>query len=136
MISVICLGINDARRKSKNRSLNRAMRLVIRQCKREVNFRVCDDFVRRVNRVNDVNQILVGDVLSDEVDPYVNMLLGNRPLIERFIKNVNDPDLLGVLLQDNFPTLNRNPNLLELSHIANLTSNSALLKQFIVINKF
>ena len=136
MISVICLGITDARRKSKNRSLNRAMRLVIRQCKREVNFRVCDDFVRRVNRVNDVNQILVGDVLSDEVDPYVNMLLGNGPLIQRFIKNVNDPDLLGVLLQDNFPTLNRNPNSLELSHIANLTSNSALLKQFIVINKF
>ena len=59
----------------------------------------------------------------------------NGPLIERFINNVNDPDLVGVLLQDNFPTLTRNPSALESEQInkLKLKSNAALLKQLIVI---
>ena len=57
----------------------------------------------------------------------------NGPLIERFINNVNDPDLVGVLLQDNFPNTNRNPSELESEQINNLKSNAALLKRLIVI---
>ena len=76
------------------------------------------------------------DMKSDHYDLDVENLRRlylNGPLIERFINNVNDPDLVGVLLQDNFPTLTRNPSALESEQINKLKSNAALLKQLIVI---
>ena len=109
------------------------MKLILRQCKRESNYRLCNQFTRRVNQ--NINLELVGDdVSTDEInEKYVKMLFNNRTLIQRFIKNLNDPDLLGVLMQDDFPNKNRTPTKFELDHIANLTSNSTLLKKFIVI---
>lgn len=136
VLLLLCLlATVGSKENSKMKSFRRAMKLILRQCKREANFRLCNQFTRRVNQIKNINLELVGnDPSTDEInEKYVKMLFNNRTLIQRFIKNLNDPDLLGVLMQDDFPNKNRTPTKFELDHIANLTSNSTLLKKFIVI---
>ncbi len=127
LINVICL---VTAQKSKN-SLALAIKIALTQCQREVNYKTCGRFARRINVLS---QESAGNYNANKINgEYVNKLNQDRTLIQRFIDNVNDPDLLGVMLQDNFPTLNRNPSSSESEHIRSLRSNAALLKQLIVI---